>query len=344
MANIVKRGARNLKHRVVGGVHYDLKQLDEKVSHVSIKLGETHHAIEETQLKINHHQMELLQEVYQRQKNSGNIVLSESEMVAKIFSGLKMYLDPRDIAVVPHLVLDGIWEHRITAAWLEVVRSHDTVLDIGSNFGYFGAIAAQKTDKKYSKIIHFEANPHLIPYIRKTLAVNWLNEQSVIENLAVGERKGKLTLNLLKDYIGSSSVLPIEHSAEYMQDKMYLELAEAIKVDAVSIDEYCKQYDIKHVNLIKMDIEGFEDKAYAGMRQTVQASPAITLFVEFTKDSYEEPKAFYNQMLKDFGHVYVINDDGRITKPKQVTYESVIGDTDDWVMPIFSKNSKLAEQ
>jgi FkbM family methyltransferase len=174
------------------------------------------------------------------------------------------------------------------------------------------------------------------------LAVNWLNEQSVVENLAVGDKEGELVLNLLKDYVGSSSVLPIKHTAAYMKDKMYIERAEAITVKATSIDHYCKTHDIKSVELIKMDIEGFEDKAYEGMHQTVKASPNLTLFIEFTKDSYAHPKAFYDQMVKDFGHVYVIDDEGYIVQAKDLSYKAVIGDADDWVMPIFSKKANLA--
>ncbi len=298
----------------------------------------------ETQLSINHSHLELLNEIRDRGKNSGSLVLSEKEMVTKIFSGLLMYLDPRDMAISIPIALDGIWEHRITAAWLSVVGPNDTVFDIGSNNGYYGALAAQKTDKKKSQVILFEANPHLIPYIKKTLAANWLNEQSTVENLAVADKEGKLELHVLKDYIGSSSVHSTEHLKKYLGDKMHLETEEVVKVRSTSIDMYCDEHSIHSVDAMIMDIEGFEDKAYAGMRKTVLASPRATLFIEFTRESYADPKGFYELMLKDFGHVYVLDDDGYIVKPKNTAYEAIVGAGDDWVMPIFSKNSKLANR
>lgn len=344
MSNVVKKVIKKSREKVFSNIMASLHELNRAVAALHDKVGASEQALRQTQLEINHAQSQVLEEVQNRSKNSGIIPLSEKEIVAKIFSGLKMYLDPRDIAVVPHLVLDQIWEHRITAAWLSIIKPEDTVLDIGANFGYFGILAAQLTDKKKSKVIMFEPNPYLMPYVRKTLSVNWLNEQSTIENLAIADKEGEVVLNLQKDYIGSSSLLSDKELDKYMHNKMHVETQEAIPVKAVTIDGYCAKHKIGPVDLIKMDIEGYEDKAYMGMRKTIQASPNVTLFVEFTKDSYRHPKAFYDQMLQDFGNVYIINDDGRIVKPKKTNYETVIGDADDWVMPIFSKNAKLATE
>lgn len=338
MDNMIKLGMKKSRDKLFSVVINSLNNLTEKFDALDTKVD----AVHDSQLAINHKHLELLEEVKARVKNSGSLVLSETEVLTKIFSGLKMYLDPRDMAITPHLALDGIWEHRITAAWLSVVKPHDTVLDIGSNNGYYGALAAQLTDKKKSKVVLFEANPGLIPYIRKTLGVNWLNEQSVLEQMAIADDDGEVTLYVLKDYIGSSSVYSPEHIGKYMHDKMYLETQKEIKVPATSIDNYCKKNSIPEVDLIMMDIEGFEDKAYAGMRKTIQSSSSPTLFIEFTKESYEHPEAFYKQMLADFGHVYVMDDEGFITVPPNNDYSAVIGDSDDWVMPIFSKNPKLA--
>lgn len=334
MSSMAKDFLRKSRNTLLGSVINSIELLDKRIDAV-------HQEIQATQLKINHNHLLILDEMNRRMKNSGTIQLSETEILTKIFSGLKMYLDPRDVAVVPHLALDSIWEHRITAAWLAAVKPNDIVLDVGANFGYFGALAAQLTDKKNSKVVMFEANPHLLPYLKKTLAVNWLNEQSVIENLAVSDKAGTVTLNLLEDYIGSSSIQTAEQLDTYMHGKMYLKTKEKIKVKAVSLDDYCKAHGIGQVDLIKMDIEGYEEVAYQGMRNIVKASPNLTFFIEFTKDGYQDPRGFYNQLLEDFGHVYVISDDGYIRKPKKSTYETIIGDTDDWVMPIFSKNPKL---
>jgi FkbM family methyltransferase len=338
--NIARKVYQKVFNRVIDKIHH----LDKRMDQLESSLHENTELLLEQQLKVNHNLSERITEINDRTKNSGTVVLSSKEMISKIFSGLKIYLDPRDLAVSLHLALDAVWEHRITAAWLAVVKDDDIVVDIGANFGYFGVLAAQKTDKKRSKVIFFEANKNLIPYVQKTLNINWLNEQCVIENLAIGNRKEKLTLHVLKDYLGSSSVQSMQEVNRYMGNKMPLELAEDIQVDAVTLDEYCKENKIETVNLIKMDIEGFEDKAYAGMRKIIKKSPDVTLFIEFTKEAYKEPEAFFMQMLEDFGNVYIINEEGYILKPARNNYANVVGNSDDWTMPIFSKNPNLANK
>ena len=320
------------------------KEIEKYGEEIKGKIDYSYEHLREVQLNINHHQTVILDEINNKTKNSGSYFASEKEIVVKIFSGLKLFLDPRDIAVTPHLVLDSIWEHRITAAWLSVVGADDTVLDIGANFGYYGALAAQLTNKKKSKVVFFEPNPNLIPYIKKSLDTNWLNEQSVVENCAISDKEGYATLHLLKDYVGSSSLYSTAELEKFMNDKMHLETAQKIKVPINTIDNYCKKNKINEINLIKMDIEGYEDKAYKGMRDIVKNSPNITMFIEFTRQAYSDPINFYNEMLNDFGHVYVINDEGIIEKPKNDSYEAIIGKSDDWVMPIFSKKSNLNKQ
>ena len=280
-------------------------------------------------------------EMLKRQANSGYVQISKNEIMTKIFSGAKMYLDPRDVGLVPHLILDGEWERDITQAWLTTLKPKDVVLDIGANFGYFGVLASQQTNKD-CRVIMFEANPQLIPYLSKTVNVNSFDECATVENLAVSDKKGKITLNVLKDYIASSSVKSVSELNKFNTNGVNYELEAAVDVPATTIDIYCQNNKISNVNVIKMDIEGHEDKAYQGMRNIVKSSPDITLFIEFTKHAYDDPEAFYKKMLADFGNVFQIDNNGKIVRPKNRSYKAVIGESDNWSMPIFSKNKNLA--
>lgn len=338
MTNIVRKTLKTTQNRLFG-------HMIDSIHHINTKLDVLNsevEAVRQSQHQLNHYQLATYNELTERVRNSGVVSVSNSEIVAKIFTGQKIYLDPKDISVTPHLALDSIWEGDITLAWLAVAQPNDTIVDIGANFGYYGVIAAQKVDKNKGSVILFEANPKLIPYVNKTLSVNWLNEKAHVEQMAVADKEGNVTLNIMKDYIGSSSLLSAEHMDGYMHGKMsVIKTDDKVSVKATTLDKYCENKGLKELDLIKMDIEGFEDKAYQGMRKIVEASPNLTLFIEFTQKSYDDPEKFYNLMLQDFGHVYLINDQGLLSKPKDQSYKNVIGEPEDWLMPVFSKNPNL---
>ncbi len=328
----MKRIIRTTRNKLFSSIMKPLREIERKVS-----------IIEEKQEIIATQQVDFYNKFSSQIKAQGSTILrtSDKEIVVKVFSGVKMVLDPKDISVTPHLALDGVWEHDITGAWLNVLKASNTVLDIGANFGYFGLLAAQQTHSSKSKTVFFEANPELIPYIDKSLSINNYLEYSSVENVAVSDKEGTLKLNTLKDYIGSSSVHSIEHLNEYVGKKIHLKPDKVVEVKATTIDLYCKKNDIKTVDLVKMDIEGYEDSAYKGMRETVKKSPNITLFIEFTKYSYNNPEMFYKQLLSDFGNVYTIRRDGSLLNQKKISYTDLSSKVDDWIMLVFSKKANL---
>lgn len=305
--------------------------------------------IEELQQQDHDLLNELIVEERQRDTNRRESILpiSEREVATRLFNDLIMYLDPNDIAVVPHIVFEGIWEREITVAWNRVLDGlkpkGSVVLDIGANFGYFGLLTAAKLSKDDAKVILFEANPKLLPYINKSLSVNWLNENTTVENLAISNTRGTAQLSVLADYVGSSSLHSVEFLKRTLEHKMHIAAQETVDVQTVTVDEYCNAHDIHTVSLIKMDIEGYEEKAYAGMKRVIRKSTDLVLFIEFTKDSYENPKLFYESMLTDFGHVYNIGSSGELIVPSSSTYEDLIAPTRDWTMLVFSKRDLVRQ-
>ena len=324
MKNIAKNAAVRTRDKVFSRLTKTINDLEHKVA-----------SLEQTQSQILDEQRGGLAKI--KQLNPPTLQVSDDEVIVKIFSDVKISLSLKDISVTPHLALDGIWERDVTFAWLRALRKSDIVLDIGANFGYFGLLAAQQTHGYGGRTIFFEANPNLIANIQKTLSINNYHEFSQIENVAVSNKKGQVTLNILQDYIGSSSVNSMEHLDEYIGNKMPLKKQSSVKVQAVSIDDYCVDNAIKNLDLIKMDIEGYEDTAYEGMRKAIESSKGVTMFIEFTKNSYKKPEAFYSDMLKDFGRVYTIDSNGDFITPSDNSYDSVLGDTEDWKMLVFSK-------
>jgi len=245
-------------------------------------------------------------------KNSTTVSLGDHTALTKLFSGQLMYVDTRDISLAPHLMMNGAWEEDVTRLWRKFVRPDSIVFDIGANFGYFGLLAGTEIEKKGTQLHLFEPNPDLHGLIEKTLSVNGLSTHSRLVKAAVGAKKGSTVIHRVKDLWGSSTAQDLDKLNSYSPVKA--EFDASFKVPVVTVDDYCAENKIAAVNLIKVDVEGFEDSVYAGMRKTIKNNKDLVLFLEFTFDAYTDASGFFGHIHSDFEYSYGMQPDGSLER------------------------------
>lgn len=248
-------------------------------------------------------------------KNSRAIKLYGNVLLTTLFTGQKMYVDARDISVTPHLLVDGTWEPEITKVFREFVNEKSVVFDVGANLGFFGIIAGASNP---AGIHFFEPNPELTPLIGSSIAINGLSSKTRINTVAIGEKKEELKLHLVGDYIGSSSLLDTPTVQAVSIAGQDVDTDRSFTVPVITLDQYCKDNAVKKVDVIKIDVEGFEPQVYKGMAKTIKNNKDLTVFLEFSAPLYKKPEAFYSSIAKDFKYVYAIDDDegGKLVKLK----------------------------
>ena len=299
----------------------------------------------ETRLDIQESRIEDLKSIIERLlvaiegvKNTDSILYVEKGLsIAKLKTGLKICIDPREVAIAPHMVLDGVWEEEMTRAWLRVCSPISVVFDVGANYGYYGLLSAKQSINHNRRVFLFEANPNLIPYIDRSLSINGLHQTVKVECLGVSDKEGSAELTVLEGFVGCSSLNTLDKLDSYLGGTMPVKKSESIKIKTTTIDQYCKLNKIKEVDVLKLDIEGYEDRAYAGMKNIVKASRNLVMFLEFTKKSYEKPKDFFSKLCKDFKYVYKINPAGDLIEVKSASYSECVEKVDSFVMLVFSK-------
>jgi FkbM family methyltransferase len=268
-------------------------------------------------------------------KNSTTVSVGEHTALTKLFSGQLMYVDTRDISLAPHLMMNGSWEEDVTRLWRKFVRPESVVFDIGANFGYFGLLAGTEIEKKGIQLHLFEPNPDLHELIEKTLSVNGLSTHSRLVKAAVGAKKGSTVIHRVKDLWGSSTAQSLEKLNTYSPVEAKFDAS--FKVPVVSVDDYCAENKISHVDLVKIDVEGFEGPVYDGMRNTIKASKDMVLFLEFTFDAYDNPSGFFKKICGDFQYCYGMQPDGSLAELHD--YEEARGATpNEWLMIVASHN------
>ncbi|HEV2412535.1 MAG TPA: FkbM family methyltransferase [Candidatus Saccharimonadales bacterium] len=237
-------------------------------------------------------------------KNGATVATGEHEALTRIFTGQKMYVDTRDISLAPHLMLDGVWEESFTKIFRRYLKPDSVFFDVGANFGYFGLVAGTEITSEGS-IHFFEPNPLLAAYIKRTVSINGMWGRSKVVQKAVGASRAKLALTVPGDYFGSASMVIDEQVVAAFVDKKELR---SFKVDQVSLDDYVEEAGLKKVDVMKIDVEGYEESVYRGMNQTIKKNPDLVVFLEFTAGSYKDPKGFFKQIKRDFKNVYLCDE------------------------------------
>lgn len=160
-----------------------------------------------------------------------------------------------------------LFKNKQDAFEIELLKKHikqnDTVLDIGANIGFYATILSDIVGEK--GLVHcFEPDSKNFEHLKKTTA-NFKNIK--INNKAVGPKTEKLKIYTSKNLnVDHRTYKPEEYDKE-------------IEIDAVSIDDHLASNP--KVDLIKMDIQGFEMQAIQGMQNILDKNKDIKLISEF---------------------------------------------------------------
>jgi len=96
----------NAFSRAIGRLRHTLMyQTDKRLDDLEDRIGEVRRTVEE---KSEASTSAIYRRIDHLAQPPGVMYISPTEVVSKMFEGTKIYLDPRDVAVTPHLVLDGI--------------------------------------------------------------------------------------------------------------------------------------------------------------------------------------------------------------------------------------------
>jgi FkbM family methyltransferase len=143
------------------------------------------------------------------------------------------------------------------------VRPGSVVLDIGANIGFYARMLSEFAGRN-GKVFCFE--PDKKNFERLSSECKGLANVSIY-NKAVGESSGRLKLYLSGD-------LNVDHRS-YEPEKF----SSVTEVESVSVDDLVISGG--QVDFVKMDIQGFEEKALKGMKATLAKNHGIRMITEF---------------------------------------------------------------
>lgn len=199
------------------------------------------------------------------------VPVEPSIILCRVLGRFKMLVDGRDIALSPHLMLDGYWEMWTTTFMLRHAAPGMVAIDVGANLGYFSVLLAHLVGPT-GRVIAVEPNPRLAQLAERNLALNGFWHTARVERIAAGATSGQpVQFRFMASDPKNGHV--VEAGAGLPPGEAMVEIA----VPGMRLDDVVAG----PVDLIKIDIEGAEEQAWAGMTRLLDASPAIIVLMEF---------------------------------------------------------------
>ena len=197
--------------------------------------------------------------------------------------GATVVLNPTD-PVVSGALHFGVYEKAETRFFQSACRDGMTFLDVGANLGYYTALATHAVGPN-GRVLAVEPDPDSFDYLEQTIAANAVGNVQAFP-VAASDAPATLPLYISTDNRGDKRLYA---SGE---DRPQVEVA------ARPLDALLSENKLDTVDLIKLDVQGYEPKGSAGLRETITASPDLTLLTEFWPQGIAEAGGDANEFLQ----------------------------------------------
>lgn len=191
---------------------------------------------------------------------------------------LPLHVDAGDAGLSRRLVADGFWEMWLTEALEQVLRPGMTAIDIGANVGYFTLLMANRVGPR-GRVHAFEANPPMAAMLADSVALAGFSDRVAVHGDPLWDADGEACVLKVPDGEPKNAHL-VTHAGE----------------DVIGIRGITRRADgfaeLAQADVIKIDVEGAEERIWHGMDGLFAGGRPMTIFLEYSPVRYEAPMAF----------------------------------------------------
>jgi FkbM family methyltransferase len=222
---------------------------------------------------------------------------------ARVF-GTRVDLDLADY--VQRMMYLGCFEREETRLVLHYLQSGMTFVDVGANAGYFTFLAASRVGNA-GRVLAIEPDPVLFVKLDGAVRANGLTRVTPL-NVGLGRRADELSLFIPPPSHGNRAptMTPVAGWEE-------------VRVPVRTLDRILEEQRVGVVDILKIDVEGFEAEVLAGALEALTAGRVRAVLCEFNRYWLEQqgttPERVWQSLL-DHGF--------RATGPALTAADSVV--------------------
>lgn len=212
---------------------------------------------------------------------SGPVYLGDHRALVATRWGAKMEVDTRDALLAPWLLLDGLWESHVTGWMHDTLKPGNVFVDAGANVGYFTLLGAKLVGSD-GRVVAIEAHPATVEILRRNVVINGFRDRVAVWHRAAWSETADLKFHQRQHYAANSSLASVGPDGLAALGDSEV----AVEVPAVALDDLLD--GLPRVDVIKVDVEGAEVKALAGLARTLTANPHVTVLFEWSPEQLSQ--------------------------------------------------------
>jgi len=193
--------------------------------------------------------------------------------------------------------IKGEFEPEMVVLFKSLLRTTDTVLDIGANIGCTSLLFGPLAKKVYS----FEPSPSTYGYLKRNVESARLDNVIPV-NVGLGKESGSFELTFS----------PNDRSGGFVSNLICATEGHAVEKITISQgDAYIESHNLPKIDFIKIDVEGFEKSVIEGLAGTIARDrPIVVLELNhwclnaFQRISVPD---FFDFLRSVFPHLYAVD-------------------------------------
>jgi len=167
-----------------------------------------------------------------------------------------------------HLFCFGVYEDSVRRLFQRYVPTGGVVVDVGANVGWHTVLLSKLVGARGS--VHaFEPNPAVYEELLQNLRRNRCTNVTA-HKMAISDRRG--TMRFIAPDVGEADAGD-GHLTTTFDCQDY---ARSIEVDVMLLDDFL--LDMQRVDLLKIDVEGFEPAVIVGAEKSVRKHHPVVIF------------------------------------------------------------------
>jgi FkbM family methyltransferase len=197
------------------------------------------------------------------------------------------------------------WEKESLKIWSFLSQKYDTIIDIGANTGIYSLLA--KNNNSNSKVIALE--PIDINYNILVQNIKRNNFTIIADKIAISDKDGLAKMFMLKDTLNYMTSINDNRYSKHPEITGKKEIIE-VEIRTKTFDYIFEKYELKSLDLIKIDVEGHEVTIIQNMIPFIERFKPVIL-LEIISD---ENAKILNDIFNKYDYLFISIDEKNISK------------------------------